>query len=266
MGASALSPAHLLAVAPFTLGNVVRWFTTGAHWSGSAGVPHRVLEHLEMSIAALVTATIVGLPIGLYVGHRRRGANFAINVANVGRAIPSFALLVVGFELLKGVTLFGLGALPAYIALTALAVPPIVLNCVVGIVGIDAEARDAAVGMGMTGGQVLRRVEIPMSIPLIMAGIRIAGVQVVATATLAAVVGWGGLGTFITTGLATQDYVELFAGALLVAGLSLLTEVALAALQRALTPRGLRTPPIGEKVSGIVGVANVAEDGVAAAA
>src|SRR4029077_13177872 len=115
--------------------------------------------------------------------------------------------LVIGFELLKGVNTFGLGALPAYIALTVLAIPPIVLNTVVGIVQVDPEAKDAAAGMGMTGGQILRRVEIPMAVPLIMAGIRIAGVQVVATATLAAVVGWGGLGTFITTGLATQDYV-----------------------------------------------------------
>jgi osmoprotectant transport system permease protein len=257
---------HLVAVAAFNLGNVVRWFTNGAHWRGSGGVPHRIAEHLEMSLAATLTAAIIALPIGLFVGHRRRGSNAAINVANVGRAIPSFGLLVVGFELLKGVKTFGLGALPAYIALVALAIPPIVLNSVVGIVQVDAEARDAAVGMGMTGGQILRHVEIPMSIPLIMAGIRTAGVQVVATATLAAVVGWGGLGTFITTGLATQDYVELFAGALLVAVLSLLTEVGLAALQRSLTPRGLRKARIGAKVSTLVGAAAVTEQEVTAAA
>jgi osmoprotectant transport system permease protein len=258
--------AHLVAVAAFNAGNILRWFTTGSHWRGSAGVPHRVFEHLEMSLAATLTAAIVAMPIGLYVGHRHRGANAAINVANVGRAIPSFGLLVVGFELLKGVTTFGLGALPAYFALVALAIPPIVLNAVVGIVQVDPEARDAAAGMGMTSGQILRRVEIPMSIPLIMAGIRTAGVQVVATATLAAVVGWGGLGTFITTGLATQDYVELFAGALLVATLALLTEVGLATLQRALTPRGLRKARIGAKVSTLPGAATVTENEVAAAA
>src|SRR5450755_4065359 len=94
----------VLAVASFTLGHVAQWFTTSAHWHGSNGIPHRVLEHLEMSGAAVLTAIVVGLPIGLYFGHRRRGANAAVNVANVGRAIPSFALLVVGFELLKGVT------------------------------------------------------------------------------------------------------------------------------------------------------------------
>jgi osmoprotectant transport system permease protein len=156
---------------------------------------------------------------------------------------------VVGFEWLKGVTTFGLGALPAYLALVALAIPAIVLNSVVGVLQVDPETTDVARGMGMTGGQILRRVEIPMSVPLIMAGIRTAGVQVVATATLAAVVGWGGLGTYITTGLATQDFVELFAGALLVAGLSFLTELVLAGVQRAVTPKGLRKAPRQGKVT-----------------
>jgi osmoprotectant transport system permease protein len=260
-----LASAHVVAVAAFNAGNVIHWFTTGDHWRGSSGIPHRVLEHLEMSAAATLTAAIVALPIGVYVGHRHRWTNLAVNLVNVGRAIPSFALLVVGFELLKGVTTFGLGALPAYIALVALAIPPIVLNSVVGVSQVDPEARDAATGMGMTGGQLLGRVEIPMSIPLIMAGIRTAGVQVVATATLAAVVGWGGLGTFITTGLATQDYVELFAGAVLVAALALLTEVGLASLQRVLTPRGLRKVRIAAKVSTLPGSAVVTENKVAAA-
>jgi osmoprotectant transport system permease protein len=246
---------RLLAVAPFSVSNVVKWFTTGAHWRGANGVPHRVFEHLVMSGASVLTALAIALPVGLFLGHRGRGGNVAITIANIGRAIPSFGLLVIGFELLKGTTAFGLGALPAYIALVALAIPPIILNSVVGILGVDPEAKDAALGMGMTGGQILRRVEIPMAVPLIMAGVRTAGVQVVATATLAAVVGWGGLGTYITAGLAQQDNVQLFAGAVLVALLSLLTEVGLGGLQRAVTPKGLRQGRGARKVSTLPGAA-----------
>jgi osmoprotectant transport system permease protein len=245
----------ILAVAPLTFANVVRWFTTGGHWQGSNGIPHRVFEHLVMSGASVLTALVIALPIGLLFGHTGRGGNMAINVANTGRAIPSFGLLVFGFELLKGVKLFGLGALPAYFALVALAIPPIILNSVVGLRQVPAETKEAARGMGMTGGQLLRRVEIPMAVPLIMAGVRTAGVQVVATATLAAVVGWGGLGTYIVGGLAQQDHVQLVAGALMVAVLAIMTEVILGLMQRSLTPRGLRTARRARKVSVLPGVA-----------
>jgi osmoprotectant transport system permease protein len=246
---------RILAVAPFTFANVVHWFSASSHWHGASGIPHRVFEHLVMSGAAVLTALVVALPIGLLFGHTGRGGNAAINVANAGRAIPSFGLLVFGFELMKGVKLFGLGALPAYFALVALAIPPIILNAVVGLRQVPAEPKEAALGMGMTGGQLLRSVEVPMAVPLIMAGVRTAGVQVVATATLAAVVGWGGLGTYIVGGLAQQDHVQLFAGALMVAVLALLTEVALGLLQRLLTPKGLRTARRARKVSALPGVA-----------
>jgi osmoprotectant transport system permease protein len=234
---------------------VVHWFTASSHWHGSGGIPHRIVEHLVMSGAAVLTAVVIALPVGLVFGHTRRGGNTAINLANTGRAIPSFGLLVVGFELLKGVKLFGLGALPAYLALVALAIPPIILNSVVGLRQVDASTKEAARGMGMTGSQVLRKVEIPMAVPLIMAGVRTAGVQVVATATLAAVVGWGGLGTYIVGGLAQQDNVQLVAGALMVAALALLTEVGLGLLQRSVTPHGLRVEPRARKVSRLPGVA-----------
>jgi osmoprotectant transport system permease protein len=250
-----LASGVLAVPAPFTVGNVVHWFTASSHWRGSNGIAHRVYEHLVMSAAAVVTALVVALPVGLLLGHAKRGGNMAVNVANVGRAIPSFALLVLGFELLKGVTLFGLGALPAYIALVALAIPPIVLNAVVGLRQVDPDIKEAARGMGMTGGQVLRRVEIPIAVPLIMAGVRTAGVQVVATATLAAVVGWGGLGTYIVGGLDQQDHVQLFAGALLVAGLALLTEAGLGLVQRVLTPSGLRSARGTGKVTAPPGIA-----------
>jgi len=187
-----------------------------------------------MSLAALATAMLLALPVGLVLGHTGRGGPLAINVSNLGRAVPSFAIIV----LMASVV--GIGSRPAYIALVALAVPPMVTNTYTAIRGVDPEVRESAVGMGLTGGQVLRRVELPMGLPLIMAGIRTSGVQVVATATLAALVGWGGLGRYIIDGLATRNFVEVFVGALLVALLSLVTEVGLAAVQRAVVPAGLQ--------------------------
>ena len=173
-------------------------------------------------------------PSACVTGHTGRGGLIATNVSNLGRAIPSLTFLGVAFFI------FGIGNKPALVALVALAVAPMVTNTYTAIRGVDPEVRESAMGMGLTGFQVLRRVEVPMGLPLIMAGIRTSGVQVVATATLAAYVGGGGLGRFIRSGLATRDFVELFAGALLVALLSLATEVALGAVQRAVVPKGLQ--------------------------
>jgi osmoprotectant transport system permease protein len=134
----------------------------------------------------------------------------------------------------------GIGSKPAFVALVALAVPPIVTNTYTAIRQVDPDLLDAARGMGMTGPQILRKVEWPVAIPLVFAGIRTAGVQVVATATLAAVIAWGGLGRYIIDGIAQRDHVQVFAGAVLVVVLSVCTEVGLGALQRAVTPAGLR--------------------------
>jgi osmoprotectant transport system permease protein len=217
------------------LGDVVTWFTTGAHWRGSDGIPHRLFEHVAMSGAALGTALVLALPLGVVLGHVRRGGVVVLNLANIGRAIPSFAILVIAFFA------FGsrLGPEPAFVALVALAVPPVLTNAYVGITEVDAEARDVAVGMGMTGPQVLRRVELPLAIPLVMAGVRTAGVQVVATATLAAVIAWGGLGRYIIDGFSQRDNVKVFAGALLVALLAIAVELALALVQRLTISPGL---------------------------
>ena len=230
----------ILAAEPFTLGNVVRWFTDGDHWTGSGGIPHRTLEHLVMSGAAVGTALLVAVPLAVWLGHVGKGGTLAVNISNVGRAVPSFALLVLGFQLLGDHTLFGLGALPTYFALVALAIPPMVTNTYTGMREVDPDVKESARGMGMTGWQLLRRVEVPLAVPLIMAGIRTAGVQVVATATLAAVVSWGGLGRFIVDGFAAQDNVQLFCGAVMVAFLSVLTELVLGVAQRWLTPGGVR--------------------------
>lgn len=219
------------------------WFTLAAHWSGNDGIIHRTNEHVVMSAAAMLTAIAIALPVGLVMGHTGRASFVALNVSNIGRAIPSFAILVLAAQI------FGIGARPAFIALVALAIPPIVTNTFTAIRDVGPEAREAARGVGFTGFQLLRRIEVPMGSPLIMAGIRTSSVQVVATATLAALVGWGGLGRFIVDGLAVRDFVRVFAGAVLVAGLALLTEVALGLVQRLLVPHALIEVARGDRHS-----------------
>jgi osmoprotectant transport system permease protein len=174
----------------------------------------------------LLTAALLALPIGLVLGHLRRGGLVAVNIANIGRALPSFALLVLAQNI------FGIGGPPAYVALVALGVPPMVTNTFVGMRDVDSDVREAARGMGMRGTQMLWRVEVPLAMPLIVAGARTAAVNIVATATLAAIIAGGGLGRFIVDGLAQHDYPQLFAGAVLVALLSLATETAFAVAQR----------------------------------
>jgi osmoprotectant transport system permease protein len=225
------------------LGDVAAWFGDGDHWSGPNGVPVRVGEHVVLSLVAVGIACLVALPIGIALGHRRRGGAVAAAVANAGRAVPSFALLVLALKI------WGLGATPTYIALVVLAVPPILVNAYVGVADVDIELRDAAQGMGMSGRQSLLRVELPLALPLVMAGVRTGAVQVVATATLAAFIGEGGLGRYIVDGRAVQDQTTVLAGAIVVAGLSIATEVGLGGLQRAVTPRGRSSPTLADAVS-----------------
>jgi len=214
---------------------VGHWFSDPAHWQGDGGVPNRLLEHVAMSGAAMLASLAIALPVGVLLGHYGVGGGLAINVSNIGRAIPSFAILVIALQI------FGIGAPPAFVALVALAVPPILTNSYVGMRQVDAELKEASRGMGMTDLQLLFRVEMPLALPVMMAGVRTSGVNVVATATLAALVAWGGLGRFIVDGLSQRDFVQLFAGALLVAALSLAAEGSLASLQWLATPAGLRT-------------------------
>ncbi|HEY4025116.1 MAG TPA: ABC transporter permease [Candidatus Dormibacteraeota bacterium] len=221
--------------------DVARWFLDGSHWQGSGGIPARLEEHVLMSLAAAGTAAVIALPIGLVLGHLGRGGALAINVSNVGRALPSFAILVLAVQVV------GIGPKPAFLALVALAIPPMVTNAFVGMRDVDPELRDAARGLGMHELRVLATVELPNALPVVMAGVRTAGVQVVATATLAALVAWGGLGRFIIDGLSQRDYVQVFAGALLVAALSALAELVLGTVQRLVTPAGLRSVAAGDR-------------------
>src|SRR5687768_172239 len=217
------------------LGDVFAWI--GDNWSGGAGggIDQRVVEHLQISALSVLIALVVALPPAIALGHLRRGGALAINIANIGRALPSFAILVLALQITNRI-----GFLPTVIALVALAIPPIFTNTYVGLREVDAEIRESAAGMGMRGTQVLTRIELPMALPLIMAGIRTSAVQVVATATLATLVGWGGLGRYIIDGLATRDFQEVFAGAVLVALLSLLVEIGLSVFQRVVVPTGLQ--------------------------
>ncbi|WP_190155733.1 ABC transporter permease [Streptomyces litmocidini] len=204
------------------------WLTTGAHWTGADGIGRRLAEHVYVSGAALLVASALALPLGLWLGHLGRGGALAVNVSNVGRAIPVFAVLA----LFMVSPLRNAGYVPTVVALVLFAMPPLLTNAYVGVREVDRAAVRAARGMGMTGGQVFFRVELPLSRPVLMTGIRSAAVQVVATATIAAMVGQGGLGRIITAGFATYDTAQVVAGAVLVALLALLVEGVLVGLDR----------------------------------
>jgi osmoprotectant transport system permease protein len=222
-----------------TISDGLAWLTNADHWAGTSGFTHRLWEHVALTVVVVLLALLIALPIGLLLGHIGRGQFIAINITNVGRALPSFGLLVL-FALVLGLrSRFGFGVLPIVLTLVLLAVPPIVTNAYVGVGHVDPDVREAAAGMGMSGFQILRRVELPLAMPLIMAGIRTSAVQVVATATLGAVVGWGGLGRFIVDGFANRDNPQILAGALVVAALALVTEGVFELVERAVTPRGL---------------------------
>ena len=202
------------------------WFTTASNWSGPGGIPQRLWEHIQYSAAALVIAAAIALPIGLVFGHLRKGASVAVAVSGVPRAIPTLGILVLLFPLAP------VKFWPALVALVILAVPPILANTVVGIEGVDPAVRDAAEGMGMRAGGVLFGVELPLGLALVVSGIRSSTSQVIATATVVAYGGLGGLGRFIIDGYSTQNYGEVYGGAVLVAALALLAEGVLALLQR----------------------------------
>jgi osmoprotectant transport system permease protein len=220
------------------LADVVRWFGDPANWQGSNGVPARTLEHLSLSVWPVLLAAAIALPTGVLLGHYRRGAFFAISVANIGRAIPSFAVLVVGIPIAFR---FGLGTdyWPAFAALFLLAIPPILTNAYTGVREVDPGTVESSRGMGLTERQILRRIEIPMAMPVIITGIRVSAVQVVATATLAALIGGGGLGRYIIDGLSVRNIVQVFSGAVLVAALSVVTEVFFSLVERVSVSPGI---------------------------
>ncbi|WP_261570450.1 ABC transporter permease [Frankia gtarii] len=213
-----------------TLTSAFDWLTTGANWRGGEGIATRLGEHLLLTGASVGIACALALPVGIGLGHLGRGGTLAINISNVGRAVPTFAVLV-----LLAIGPLGIGDTTTVIALTLFAIAPLVTNSYVGMREVDAGAKEAARGMGMSGGQLLRRVELPLALPMIMLGLRLAAVQVVATATIAALIGGGGLGRFVVDGLANNRRPEVVGGAILVAVLALLVDGLLLVLARAVS-------------------------------
>ncbi|MGX1884553.1 ABC transporter permease [Streptomyces sp. NPDC055287] len=214
------------------IGEAFTWLATAAHWQGESGVWNRLAEHLYFSGVCLLLSCLIALPVALWLGHLGRGGALAINLSNVGRAIPTLAVLI----LLTLTPLGKQGDLPTIIALVLFAVPPLLTNAYIGMREVDRAVVEAARGMGMSGWQLFVRVELPLAYPLVMTGLRSAAVQVVATATLAAMAGEGGLGRIITAGFNTYNTPQVVAGALLVAGLALLVEGLLVAADRLLDP------------------------------
>ena len=221
------------------LNSIGGWLTDPAHWTGPNGIPQRVLEHLIYSGISLVIAALIAIPLGVIVGHSGR-AKWTVSLANSLRAVPSLGLLfAVALWLGPKIASSLAYVIPSVIVLVLLAVPPILSGTYAGIQGVDPAARDAAKGMGMRGSEVLRVVELPCALPLLMSGLRSAALQVIATATIASSVSLGGLGRYLIDGLASNQYEVMAGGAMLVAGLALLVDLLMAGLQRAVVSPGL---------------------------
>jgi osmoprotectant transport system permease protein len=191
-------------------------------------------DHVVLSALAVLVGIAVSLPVALAVRNTPVGAVIVINVGNIGRAVPSLALLALALPFL------GFGFVPSLVALTLLAIPPILINASTGLRQVDQQVIDAARGMGLSEGQILSRVQIPIAAPVIFAGIRTSAVQVVASATLATFIGGGALGQLIVLGFQSANLAVQVGGALAVAALAIITEITFAALERAFTPKGLK--------------------------
>lgn len=216
------------------LTDAVAWLLDPARWPGADGLGVRLLEHLAHSGLGVLLACLVGIPAGWWVGHTRRGRGLAVGLAGAARALPTLGLVT-----LLGI-LLGIGLLGPMVAFVVLALPSVLAGAYAGVESVDPVAVDAARAAGMTEAQVLTKVEIPLGAPLLVGGVRSAVLQVIATATLAAYVGAGGLGRVLFLGLKTQDYPQMLAASLLVVALALVCDVAFGLLQRAATPHGVR--------------------------
>lgn len=228
------------------LSDVVAWFSDPENWSGSRGIPTRVLEHLGYSALPLLIALLIAVPVGALIGHTGRGGFLVVGTANGLRSLPELGVLYIL------VSYLGVRLQTVVAALVILAVPPLLAGTYAGVSNVDRAVVDAARGMGMTEREILVKVELPNALPLIVGGLRTATLQVVATAAIAAFVGVGGLGRYIVDGLAVNDYTRLAAGALLIAVLALLLDAVLAGVQRLIVSPGLRKggPRAGHRPTG----------------
>lgn len=217
------------------LGELTTWLTDPANWTGTGGLLQRIGEHLRYTVLAVLGAAALAVPLGLAVGHTGRGGTLVVGLANAMRALPTLGVITL-LSLLLGVLKVG----PVLLGLGLLAVPPILAGAYAGVQSVDRSVVDAAAGVGMTSWQRLSKVEVPIAMPLLLGGLRGAVLQVVATATVAAYVGLGGLGRPLLDGLRVTDYPQVAGAAVVVAGLAVLLDLMLAAVQRAMVPRGLR--------------------------
>lgn len=233
------------------MGDIIAFLTDPAHWEGTTGIPNRLLEHLVISGVSVLLATIIAIPIGLYIGHTNRGSGLAINLANIGRAVPSYAMMVILLPLTLALAPvigyeagFGLTFLPIFLAMTFLAIPPLLVSTYAGLRSVDRDLIEAGRGMGLTERQILGRIELPVASSIIVGGFRTATLQVIATATIGAILGGGGLGRFIFDGLnqGLAGRASIYAGAILVSTLAIGVDLILAWAQRRLTPLALRQP------------------------
>ncbi len=219
--------------------DALKYLTDGSNWSGTNGIGTFFVQQLLLTVTSLVASVLLGLPIALYLGHRGRGGFIAVNVSNVGRAVPVFAVLLVLSIGPVGAAEFGpygRAGLATLIALVLFALPPIITNAYVGVREVDRDIVEASRGMGMKGTQVFFGIELPLALPVILTGVRLALVQVWATATIAALVAGPGLGRIITRGFAQQRTAEVVAGAILVAVGALVLEAVAVLAERTLDP------------------------------
>jgi osmoprotectant transport system permease protein len=224
----------------------LQWLVANEHWSGTDGIPNRVWEHVQVSFIALMIAAAIAVPLGLWVGHTRRGQFVTVQLSNVGRSIPSLAVLGIAFLLtVKLWPTLAFGFPPVVIALTALAIPVILINTYVGIQQVDPDTVEVARGMGMSGRQILFGIELPLAAPLILTGLRLSAVLIVATAGLWALTAGGALGRYIVDGFALQETDRVVAGAILIAALAIAVDVLFTVLTRVLSPRLRSSAAVG---------------------
>lgn len=215
------------------------FLTDGANWSGSQGMGAYLVQQLLLTVTSVVAAALIGLPVALWFGHIGRGGALAINISNIGRAVPTFAVLVllsVGPLGVAELGPYGRAGLATLVSLVLFALPPIVTNAYVGLREVDRDLVEAAQGMGMRGGELFRRVELPLAMPLVVTGLRLAVVQVWATATIAALVAGPGLGNVVTEGFASQNTPQVVGGALVIAVVAVALEGVMALLERVVAP------------------------------
>jgi osmoprotectant transport system permease protein len=227
------------------ISQAIHWLNDPLNWTNPGGIEQRLVEHLRISAGAVLLGCLIAWPLGLWLGHVGRGGGFVVLVSNVTRAVPTLALLSI-----LPLTAVGFGERATIIALAVFAIPPLLANAYTGLREVDPEVREAARGMGLSGWQMLRRVELPLAVPYLAAGFRTAAVQVVATAGLAALVAGGGLGEIVNAGFGLNLSVgggQVLAGGFLVALLALLVEGVLAIIERLVTPRPLRRAGLARK-------------------